>query len=365
MSSKKTKPLNLPAPFDVLSKQLRKPSHASLRNLSNNSATHSDPELDAAHLWSENEVLAIAQAWASRRPLLIRGEAGCGKSQLAKALSQALQVPLLTEVIHPRFEATDLLFKIDHVRRLADAQMLGALASRLKGPDQAPLDAAGVQKFTRAELPEGRYVQEGVLMQAFQTDDQSLSDRSPHWPRAVVLIDEIDKADSDLPNSLLGVLGSRSFKVPGREEALCCSEHAPLVLITTNEDRELPAAFVRRCAVLNIKPPSQEQEFIAWLIERARVHAPLARLNRPAPGDKQGDSLLAAAAKQVWADRQAAEQAGYPSVGLAEYIDLLYALYNVSGGVPGKAWPWLNQLSAFALVKHREQDQQRTSTAQA
>ena len=131
----------------------------------------------------------------------------------------------------------------------------------------------------------------------------------------------------------------------------------PLVVITTNEERELPAAFVRRCVVLNLNPPREEAALKRWLMERAAAHERL---------DVVDSAVRETAARQVLADRVAADKAGYPKVGLAEYIDLLIALAELTEGLDGaarveKQRDWLEQLSAYVLVKNARQDQDRPS----
>ena len=280
----------------------------------------------AGHLWDQREIDALVLAWAARRPLLVRGEAGSGKSQIARAAAAVLgDAPLLVEVIHPRFEALDLLYQVDVVARLADAHS-GDLASTNE-----------------------KYVKEGKLWQAITLQNQRQTS-------SVLLIDEIDKADAEVPNALLDVLGNRSFAVPPLEGRIIRAEgdRLPLIVITTNEERELPAAFVRRCAVLNVNPPEQDGEFKDWLIARGRVHAHL----------EIAETARVHAARQVFADRQASLQAGYPEVGLAEYIDLLTAIHDLTRQVPaGKRAAeqvgWLQRISSFALVKNAKQRQDR------
>jgi MoxR-like ATPase len=334
-------------------------------------ATHLPAEArfnEAWHCWSDAERRAVIQAWASERPLLVRGEAGSGKSQLARALAALLGVPLEMEVIHPRFEATDLKYREDPVRRLAQAQVLGALRPASTGPEQQ-------QAWIEAQLDPAKFVSQGAIWRAFAADPPADDHRQPrhiHWPRAVLLIDEVDKADADVPHALLDVLGNRSFNVPATGGVVSCDAHWPLIVITTNEDRELPQPFVRRCAVLNLKPPSQDTDegrpFVDWLVERARVHRGLAVLDT---GDDAGSQSsagrdtppnpLRAAALQTLADRRTAAANGLPTVGLAEYLDLLYSLRRLSGGDSARAMSLLDELSAFALVKQREQDQQRAA----
>ena len=286
-----------------------------------------DDQFDEAfHRWSQPELDALALAWAASRPLLVRGEPGSGKSQLARAAAALLQAdPPLVQVIHPRFEPRDLLYRYDTLRRLSDAN--------------AP---CGLK-------PDGDYVKEGVLWRAFEKAQQP-------GARVTLLIDEIDKADADVPNSLLDVLGHRSFSVDEAPEKIPpkpAPGAMPLIIITTNEERELPAAFVRRCVVLSLNPPSNEADLLAWLKARVDVHKPVLQNLAPAVVDR--------ALRQVLADRADARRAGYPPVGLAEALDLLTALASITAHVPedqreAEQNLWLDRLSAYALVKNATTD---------
>ena len=283
----------------------------------------------AGHLWSQGEIDALILAWAARRPLLVRGEAGSGKSQISRAEAAVLGAePPLVEVIHPRFEALDLLYQIDVVERLADAQ------------------DKNLDRTNR------RYVKPGCLWQA-------MTQGREHGTTPVLLIDEIDKADADVPNALLDVLGNRSFAVPplGGEIIRAQGDRLPLIVVTTNEERELPAAFVWRCVVLNVDPPHEETSFIEWLVARGQVHSHL----------EVSDAARAHAAQQVYADREESVRRGYPAVGLAEYIDLLTALHDLTRDSPADQRTtdqigWLQRISVYALVKNAGQPQGRTPT---
>jgi MoxR-like ATPase len=277
---------------------------------------------EAAHTWSREEREAVTLAIASGRPLLVRGEAGSGKSQLARAIAALLTTGLLEEIIHARFEATDILYHIDTLARLADAE------SRQDITNWTP------------------YIHPGRYWEACKRGQQG--------KRVVLLIDEIDKADSDVPNALLDVLGNRSFTVPYTKEVVkAAAAYLPLVIFTTNEDRELPAAFVRRCVVLNQNPPRDDQgKFTAWIRKRGDAH----KYCQVAP------SIRAEAAVMVWQDRKQAEKEGYPPVGLAEYIDLLRALHDLAAGNEDAQQEWLEKLRPYALIKNRDQDQQRHRT---
>lgn len=285
----------------------------------------------AGHLWSQPEIDALILAWAARRPLLVRGEAGSGKSQIARAAAAVPdgQQPL-AEVIHPRFEALDLLYRVDSVARLADAQVEARVAGALDRSNE-------------------KYVKKGCLWQAFDRGKET-------GTVPVLLIDEIDKADAEVPNALLEVLGNRSFTVPPLDNKPVNAEgnRLPMIIITTNEERELPPAFVRRCVVLNLNPPDDEPAFVDWLITRGRVH----------PHLHVADDARRHAAVQVSADRKVAVAAGYPPVGLAEYIDLLTALDELTDALPKKErgaaqLDWLQRLSVYALVKNADQRQDR------
>ncbi|MFO1360096.1 AAA family ATPase [Plasticicumulans sp.] len=279
----------------------------------------------AGHKWSACQKDALILALASRRPLLIRGEAGSGKSQIARAAAHVLGsgTPLM-EVIHPRFEALDLLWRLDAVERLADAQL------------------------HRLDKTNKKYVKRGRLWDAIELANQG-------GPLPVLLIDEIDKADSDVPNALLDVLGNRSFSVPPLgHRTVRCTGQLPLIIITTNEERELPAAFVRRCAVLNLNPPTDDHSLLTWLIERGKAHQHLLVEN----------NIRKLAAEQVLSDRNAAIATGHAKVGLAEYIDLLEALHDLTCHLAEPARNqqqiyWLERLSAYALIKGADQSQQR------
>jgi MoxR-like ATPase len=253
--------------------------------------------------------------------LLVRGEPGSGKSQLARAAAVLMRADApRVQVIHPRFEPRDLLYRYDTIRRLADANTPGS------------------------KVDTENYVTHGVLWLAWADAAQSRP--------AVVLVDEIDKGDADVPNSLLEVLGQRSFRVdevPDMVTPTLPPGAMPLVVITTNEERELPAAFVRRCVVLNLNPPVPEPELRKWLQERVEAHFSMMQPLAP--------EVVQLALTQVLTDRAEAERLGYPKVGLAEALDLLTALAEITRDVPeaqrkAAQEEWLGRISAYALIKH-------------
>lgn len=292
------------------------------------------------HQWSQPEIDAITLAYAAGRPLLVQGEPGTGKTQLARAAAAWLQWALHAETIHPRFEPHELRYRFDAVRRLADAQ------SRV------------------SNLDDRRYWRPGVLWKAYGWDSAvpfmpgvSNSDKPVGH---VVLIDEIDKADSELPNSLLDVLAQRSFRVEpvegpvGGPDAL-----PPLIVITTNAERDLPAAFLRRCVVLTLAAVG---DYTDWLIKRGCAHF---GANPDFPDRKSArldERLLVAAAKQLTRDRQEVERLNLAPPGLAEYLDMLYALHALGEQEPEPSkrvklqGAWLERLSAYGYLKHSVED---------
>jgi hypothetical protein len=169
----------------------------------------------------------------------------------------------------------------------------------------------------------------------------------PQWqPKegTVLLIDEIDKADADLPNGLLETMGNGAFAVPYINKPVCMEKKAPppLVVITTNEERELPAAFIRRCMVLHLKLEEDQKALIDWLCRRGEVHF----------GKACPKGIRKEAARQLVADRLEAKKQSLPAPGQAEYLDILRAVINIAPGDEKEQLNILKTIHDFALVKY-------------
>ncbi|MCX5541943.1 MoxR family ATPase [Paraburkholderia sp. CNPSo 3076] len=156
--------------------------------------------------------LAVNAAITLKRPLLIKGEPGTGKTMLAEEVAAALGMPLMQWHIKSTTKAQQGLYEYDAVSRLRDSQL----------GDERVKDIAN-------------YIVKGVLWQAFESEEQ-----------CVLLIDEIDKADIEFPNDLLRELDRMEFYVYETRQ-LIKAKQRPLVIITSNNEKELPDAFLRRC----------------------------------------------------------------------------------------------------------------------
>jgi MoxR-like ATPase len=271
----------------------------------------------SVYVYNDDIVLAVNVALATGRPLLIRGPSGGGKSSLALNVARVLKRRFYEKVISSRTQARDLLWKVDHLRRLQDAQ------TRTLKHDFSPYINPGV--FWWAFDRQSAFEQRNKLIP--QIEDQNKTGEITDRSEAVVLLDEIDKADPDVPNNLLVPLGSLSFTVDETGEVVRATQ-TPLVFITTNEERQLPVAFLRRCVELKLKKLGQDD-----LMKIGRAHFPTA--------DK---AILQKVAELILSQSSAGAA---PSA--AEYLDTVRACLKLE--IDPNADIWQN-LSEITVWKH-------------
>ncbi len=175
------------------------------------------------YIATEDLQMAVNAAKTLQRPLLIKGEPGTGKTMLAEEVAEALQMPLIQWHIKSTTRAHQGLYEYDAVSRLRDSQL-------------------GNEKVNDI----ANYIKKGKLWEAFQSQQQ-----------VVLLIDEVDKADIEFPNDLLVELDKMEFFVYETGETIQAI-HRPIIIITSNNEKELPDAFLRRCFFHYINFPDRE-----------------------------------------------------------------------------------------------------------
>ena len=227
------------------------------------------------YIATEDLTVAVNAAVTLERPLLIKGEPGTGKTELAKQVALGLDLDMLEWNIKSTTKAQQGLYEYDAVSRLRDSQL-------------------GDQRVNEIS----NYIRKGKLWDSFESNK-----------KVVLLIDEIDKADIEFPNDLLQELDKMSFYVYETGKTIA-AKHRPVVIITSNNEKELPDAFLRRCFFHYIKFPDQET-----LQKIVKVHYP-----------KIKDDLLSTALSQFFEIREQTGLKKKPST--SEVLDWLKLLLS-------------------------------------
>jgi len=243
-------------------------------------------------------VQAVNLAIYLRRPLLLEGEAGCGKTRLARAVAYELGLPFYPWYVRSTNKAQEGLYTYDAVLRLHDVQVHQYGLSTGGEGARDPTDPKAYRRF-------------GPLGKAFRVEECP----------AVVLIDEIDKADIDFPNDLLAVLDDPwTFEIHETGETIR-ARHEPIVIITSNKEKgNLPAPFLRRCIYFFVSFPSER------LKEIVDAHYREPEASPPAP------ELVEAATRRFLAIRE--DSALFKKPGTSEFLDWLEALRGFA--IPGQ-----------------------------
>lgn len=273
-------------------------------------------ELDAIGSWPKtrhvaerDDLLAMIAAMGSKRALLLTGAPGVGKSHLARVAAALTGRYFVSTVIKPDDEISDLLWSIDHTQRLADAQLAGALKKEFNKPLED-------------------YLRPGPVWHAFEAPSNEITSHyQPPQQQAqrengvVLLIDEIDKASVNLMNSLLEVLGNMSFEVPILKQPVQSLGKPPLVILTSNGERPLPPALLRRCVTHSVTLPKDEKAFIERmnLIAKAQM--------KDEKQDYYSKDVAYHCAQLIHKQRNTG--AAYKP-GASEFVDLIQALHAIA-----------------------------------
>lgn len=283
------------------------------------------PSGGVAYVYDEPLELAVNVALASGRPLLLSGEPGSGKSTLAADVAWKLSRRFYSDVVTSRTQAQDLLWSFDAVGRLARAN-----TNRNVGKIE-------------------QFVQPGVLWRAFQPETarkhgkllpaRAWGDKGEH---AVVLLDEIDKADPDIPNDLLSVLDQRDFRVTETNLRVAASAKLEvLVVLSTNGERDLPPAFLRRCVTHHIAFPTDVKQRAQHMRTIARRHFSTREVT---------DDLLDAVNELFSRVKDNAEARRLRAPSTAELIDALRACVRL--GIKKTSDPTWQRIAIAAMWKH-------------
>ena len=296
-----------------------------------------DGHTTTAYQYHDDRIVAAVNiAIAARRPLLVLGPSGSGKSTLAADVAHRLGWRFYDHVVTSRTEVQDLLWSVDEIRRLRDAQRHAEVSplERYVEPgvlwwafDRELAQRRGLEEEEARKLAEKGQDNDG-MQYARERAQQSESDC------AVVLIDEIDKADRSVPNGLLVPFGTLSFHATSDREVK--AKGRVLLIVTSNEERALPAAFMRRCIVLRLEPP----ESVDDLLSIAKAHISEVTTN------SQLEEIAKTLAEYVVSNRVSPRSPDtvsttQASLSTAEYVDAVRACKELEITPDSERWQTL------------------------
>lgn len=285
------------------------------------------------YLFDTEIAVAVDVALATRRPLLIAGPPGSGKSMLAPAMAGLLKCQYLRHTFTSRSRLGELTSELDHLRRLHEAQ---AKVHDVLPPEWAYREPGLFWWAFDPETAKRRGAtpnEVNKLGAAFKAPD--IPENADQGGDAVILLDEIDKAEPDLPNDLLEPLDRLRFQVSNGPEVRASADTTFLVIITTNGERELPPAFLRRCVSLVLKHPTRRR-----LVEIGRQHY--------TGIDKARLTMIAERFDKL---RKQAHEEGMRLPSTSEYLDAVSAADDLKLGTEDEFW---QQVETAALVKNTD-----------
>jgi MoxR-like ATPase len=331
------------------------------------------------------ELQLVAEiAIVTGRPLLLRGEPGSGKSSFAPFVARNLDWRYYEFNVTGRTEAKDMLWRFDALRRLRDAQAAREADIVI---DSRNYVTPGVLWWAFNRTSALEFIREknkpGEKPASEESDGETSSDFKGNEPAsavsdgelfsdinsdrkgkgAVVLIDEIDKADPNVPNDLLEVIGLNRFTIDETGDVVERDDFMPgdtpaapddfgrlLIVITTNEERDLPPAFLRRCIVHDLAEPDKQDDLIDRWIKIAQLHA--SNSIRETQG---GDKMVRKIVELCWTLREQTANELRRSPSIAEFLDVLKICFRLNIMPDSDSDVW-KQVENSVLIKIRTQN---------
>lgn len=295
------------------------------------------------YVLSDEIKIALQVALVTNRPLLVSGLPGSGKTTLAKAIAESQSWSYLKHTLTSRSRLEDLTGEIDQLQRLHDAHTAISNKNTL--------------------MPGWAYLKPGLFWWGFDSVSAKLKGREPEEfegqvengikqatpPKTlhedtngiVILLDEIDKAEPDLPNDLLEPLDRRSFQLPDGTEIKAANDLQILVVITTNGERDLPPAFLRRCIHLELQSPNSEalQRIAAFHFKEASA---------------SNQAVFTAVADKFSDLMAAAKDTNRRPPGTSEYLDAVRACLELGITPKSEVWDQVEQATLRKQAKQAE-----------